>query len=410
MTVHNCHHVLRDNKWGKGVQLFSNAFGLGVTASPLRCDRKALGRARSGVFDAMVIGPSMRELIDRGYLADYKIFGPPQSIDTSRIRISDATGEYNQEELRREAHKSTITGDVVDHYLRLAPGKLGITFTVDVEIAVETAAAFRQKGVPAEAVSAKTPDTVRVALIDKFRRGEIKQLVNVDLFGEGMDVPAVEVCSMGRPTQSYGLYIQQFGRPMRPAPGKTHAIVIDHVGNVKRHKLPDRPREWSLDDEERGKKTKRAEDEIPVTTCVSCFRAFEAVTKTCPYCGHVQEPASRDAPEFVDGDLVEYSPELLASLGREIAWIDGDPRVPVGVNGPVAVNIRRNWHERQQAQGELRDTIALWAGIQRDVYDRSDSESYRRFYHMFGVDVLTAQTLNAADARKLTAIIRETFT
>lgn len=400
------HHALPDNKWGKGIKLFPHAWGVGFTATPIRLDRKSLGRKRGGVFDRLILGPSMRELIDRGYLADYIVWGPPQSIIMTDEDIG-SNGDYSDVKVRKKSHESKIVGDIVDHYLKLTPGKLGITFVVDVETATATAAAFRQKGVPAEAVSGKTADTVRTALIEKFRRGELRQLINVDLFGEGMDVPAVEVVSMGRPTLSYGLYVQQFGRAMRAATGKTHGGVIDHVGNVKRHKLPDRPRLWSLEDEERSRRKKTDEGEIPVTTCPACFRAYEAVTNRCPYCGHKPEPASRSAPEFVDGDLIEYSPELLSRLRGEADSVMRSFNAHIVT--PAQKVMAQNMELRRKAQEELRECIALWAGVQREVYDRSDSESYRRFYHTFGIDVLTAQTLGRPEAEKLATMIRETW-
>lgn len=409
--IDEAHHVLLNNKWGKGVTLFPQAYGVGFTASPVRADRRSLGAERSGVFHAMVIGPTMRDLINRGYLCEYKVFGPPQSIDTSKIDISDATGEYNPDQLRAAAHKSTITGDIVEHYLRLAPGKRGITFCVDVEIAVETAKAFQARGVPAEAISAETPNAVRAALIKKFRAGSILQLVNVDLFGEGFDVPDVEVVSMGRPTQSYALYLQQFGRAMRISPGKLFGIVIDHVGNVKTHKLPDRPRVWSLNDEERGKRKTPLDDKIPLTTCLRCYQAFEATKKYCPHCGFERIPAGRGSPELVDGDLVEYSPELLMHLGAQIKRIDSErPSIPPGIGGYAAIAIANAHGERYRAQLALREAMALWAGIQTQVYDRTISESHRRFYFTFGIDAMTAQTLGRPDAEKLTELIRSTFT
>lgn len=409
IVVHNCHHALTNNKWGKAIAMFPNARGLGFTATPIRCDRKSLAAAQGGVFHDMVIGPTMRELIDQGFLADYRIFGPPQSMDMSHVDVSKNTGEYTLPSLRKEAERSTITGDIVDHYMRIAPGKRGITFTVDVDQAVATAAAFNAAGVRAEAVSAKTPDSVRTSVIEKFARGDITQLVNVDLFGEGFDVPAVEVVSMGRPTQSYGLYIQQFGRALRPLEGKTHGILIDHVGNVKRHGLPDAPRVWSLMSEERGRRAEKDPDVVPVTTCVECFRAYEAITATCPFCGHHAEPESRGAPQFVDGDLIEFSPELLAQLRGEIEKIDGPARLPAGVNPAILGGARKNHRLRQEAQVVLRDCIAMWAGIERDVKGRGDSEIYRRFYHRFGIDILSAQGLKTADANKLTGLIRETY-
>jgi len=405
--IDECHHLLRDNKWGKGVQIFPNAYGVGFTASPVRCDRKSLARTQHGLFDAMVLGPSMRDLMDQGHLAQAKIFGPTPSIDRSKIEVSKSTGELNHSQTVDAVHKSRIVGDIVDSYLKFASGKRGITFTVDIEQAVETATAFNARGVRAVAVSSKTPDAVRVAMIDKFRAGQLDQLVNVDLFGEGMDVPAVEVVSMGRPTQSFSLYLQQFGRCMRTAPGKTHGIVIDHVENVKVHKLPWRDQAWSLENDEAGKRARKVDDAIPVTTCTTCFQAFEAVTSICPHCGAKQEPAGRSLPEQVDGDLIEYGPELLAQLGDEQRRIDGPPQVPQEASEMVQRAIRRNWEERQQAQAHLRDTIALWAGVGLHVYGRSDSEQYRRFYWKFGIDVGNAKLLDRAEAEKLRLQILE---
>lgn len=408
-----CHHFQETNQWGRAVKTFRNARGVGFTATPLRCDRKSLARSQGGCFDDMVVGPSIRELINDGYLSDYRIFGPPVSIDVSRVKVSKATGDFSNPSLREASKGSTITGDIVQHYLKIAPGKRGITFVVDVDAATKTAQMFRNAGVPAEAVSAKTPDAVRNAVIDQFRRGEILQLVNVDLFGEGFDVPAVEVVSMGRPTQSLGLYIQQFGRALRVLPGKSHGIIIDHVGNVKRHGLPDASRQWQLVMDHRAVS---GDDPyvMPVTTCLNCMQSYEAVTKICPFCGTERVPDSRGEPKFVEGDLVEFSPELLAQLRGEIDAIDApfDPQtdVPDALKGkPAARAIAKNYGNRQMAQDELRKTIALWAGIRRDR-GMGDSEIYRRFYHAHGVDILSAQAIREATAiNKLTQTVREGY-
>lgn len=408
--IDECHHVLAGNQWGRATLMFPRARGFGFTASPIRCDRKSLHAAQGGVFTDMRVGPSMRELIDLGFLADYRIFGPPQSIKESDLKVG-STGDYTRGSLHQASEKSTITGDIVEHYLKIAPGKRGITFTVDVESASRTAQAFREAGVPAEAVSAKTPDTVRNEVIRKFQNGKILQLVNVDLFGEGFDVPAVEVVSMGRPTQSFGLYIQQFGRALRTLDGKSHGIIIDHVGNVKRHGLPDAVRGWKLEAEESGRRSVvKDPDVMPVTTCVSCFAAFEAITSTCPHCGHVQEPESRSEPKFVDGDLIEFGPELLAELRAAKSKIDSDfVSVPAHLRGtPAEGRLNRIHGQNQVAQSTLRETIALWAGVRRDG-GMSDSEICRRFFHTFEVDILSAQSLDASDAEALAMKIQERY-
>ncbi len=395
------HHVLQDNKWGRACAMFPNAIGLGVTATPLRADGKGLGRHVDGLMDAMIVGPTMRDLIEQGFLTDYRIFAPPSDLDMSAVAMT-ASGDYSPPKLKAARRASHITGDVVQQYLRIAPGKLGVTFDTDVESATETAAAFRAAGVPAEVVTGESHPEFRAQTLRRFRNREILQLVNCDLFSEGFDLPAIEVVSMARPTQSYGLFCQQFGRALRPLAGKTHAIIIDHVGNVLRHGLPDAYREWSLDRRERRSRAAPT-DAIPVRTCLNeqCLSVYERIYKQCPFCGFEVVPSSRSAPEFVDGDLFELDPAALAALRGEKARIDGDCRVPPGSTPAVAGAIRRTHWERQEGQKPLRDAIALWAGWQNTL-GRADPEVYRRFYFKFGVDILTAQTLGATDAAELT--------
>lgn len=396
------HHLLRANKWGRAIELFPNAKGLGVTATPTRADGAGLGRHADGVFDHMVEGPGMRWLIDNGWLTDYRIFAPPSDLIMDDGDVG-STGDYSAPKMRAKAQKSHIIGDVVSHYLRIAPGKRGVTFATDVETATEMAARFNAAGVPAAVVHAKSKN--RDQIVRDFRAGKYLMLVNVDIFGEGFDLPAIDVVIMARPTMSYSLYAQQFGRALRIMNGKLVAIIIDHVGNVMRHGLPDRRREWILDRREKRSKG-RDPDVLPTKTCQECLAVYEAIYVACPYCHHVNEPAGRSRPEQVDGDLLELDPDTLAAMRGEIARIDeshidlkrrmeyaGAP--PQAVNGAVA-----NHRDRQQAQAALRDVIALWAGYQRQM-GRPDSESYRRFYFRYGVDVATAQTLGRKDANLL---------
>lgn len=417
------HHVLKANKWGIAAGMFPNARSLLPTATPLRADGKGLGRHADGLVDAMVLAPSMRDIINMGYLTDYRIFAPPSDLDLSQVALSQATGDYNADQLRKAVHKSHITGDVVAHYLKLAPGKLGVTFAVDVEAATEIASAFRAAGVTAEVVSAKTPDALRAQILRRFKAREIMQLVNVDLFGEGFDLPAIEVVSFARPTESFALYSQQFGRALRlmlskeaaaihahltdderraaiAASDKPVAFIIDHVNNVLRHGLPDSRREWSLDRRERRSSGKS--DAIPMRVCVNpeCIQPYERVYKCCPHCGHYPPPPNRTAPEFVDGDLLELDEATLAALRGEISRIDGDAVIPWGAAPEVAGAVRKRHWERREAQQDLRNMIAWWAGLE-SAQGRGESESYRRFYYKFGIDVANAQTLNAKDAGEL---------
>jgi superfamily II DNA or RNA helicase len=404
------HHLQKDNKWGKAVAMFPNAKGLGVTATPTRADGRGLGRHTDGLMDYIVNGPGMRELIDQGYLTDYRIFAPPNDLDLSTVNVSQTTGDYNQKQLKVSIRRSRIVGNVVEHYLRIAPGKQGVTFATDVETATDIANQYRSAGTSAEVVSAKTPDKLRVEIIRRFRKSEILQLVNVDIFGEGFDLPAIEVVSFARPTESYVLYCQQFGRSLRTMGGKTHAIIIDHVGNVIRHGLPDRPRVWSLDRRER-RNNGSDPDLIPVRTCRQCTGVYEAIYKVCPYCGFHWVPAERITPEQVEGDLEELDPAVLATMRGEIERID-QPASQVrsnmlhaGMGDIPAAGAAKQHRLRQEAQEQLREAIALWGGMMRSKR-MPDTESYRRFFYRYGTDVMSAQVLGRSDAEILNSKIR----
>lgn len=415
------HHVLRENKWGKGCALFPNAWGLGVTATPTRANGRGLGRHAHGVFDRLVQGPTMRDLIRMGYLTDYRVFCPRSNIDLSNVKVGDS-GEFVDVQLRAARKRSSLTGDLVEAYLQHAAGKLGITFDVDIESATETAAAYRARGVPAEVVSSKTPEDLRAMILRRFKAREVLQLVNVDLFGEGFDLPAVEVVSMGRPTASYSLFAQQFGRMVRlmvlgfshaqweamtpalrlaaiAASPKPKGILIDHVGNVARHGLPDRWREWTLDAREsRARSTPT--DAVPTWDCPECGSANERVHKVCQYppCTGELLPPGRSTLEQVDGDLVELDPSVLASLRGEVARIDGPP--PRLSDAYAMAGAAKHHRARQIAQESLRSWVAQWAGCWR-VEGHGDSEIWRRFFHTYRLDVMTAQTLGAKEAEAL---------
>lgn len=397
------HHALPDNQWGKAIATLPAGYGVGFTATPQRCDRKPLGRSQGGIFDHMVLGPSPRALMDRGFLSRYRIYGPPPSFDRSEVKRSKRTGEFVPASLRTVAEKSTITGDVVDHYLKLAPGKIGLTFCVDLKIAHDTAQAFCQRGVPAVAVSGKTPDAQRQEALDRLARGDLKQVTNVDLFGEGMDCPVIECVSMARPTESLGLYLQQFGRLLRPSPGKDFGILIDHVGNVQKHGLPDTERNWSLSID---KLVTKQSDAKPIRICGACMLVFESFLTTCPFCGFKPPIEERSKPEHVEGDLIEYTPEMIKQLQGEIDRIDGPPVVPRSATDLVAAGIAKQWSARQESQRILREAISFWAGVFQQIHGETDSEIWRRFYHTFGLDIMTAQSLGASDATKLTEQIR----
>lgn len=434
-TIDEGHHVTKTNKWGKVFQgLPDYCYGLFPTATPRRADGLGLGSHADGLADALVEGPSPRQLINMGYLCDYQLACPRVSdINLSEIDVSAATGDYNRDQLRKAIRASRkIVGDVVKNYLKLATGKQAVVFAIDVEEAIKIADEFKRQGVKCEVVTGEMDDGLRANILERFESRDLQVLVNVDLFGEGFDVPGIEVVIMARPTKSWSLFCQQFGRALRlfiskilaaawdtfsdeqrrahiATSEKPYALIIDHVGNMVEHGYPDAPQVHSLDRRERRSKGS-PDDAIPLRACLNefCLKPYERSEVACPYCGtEPPPPKQRNGPEFVDGDLVLLDMETLARLRGDVDKVDGPCYIPKAVPDHARGGLIANHNLRQDEQRKLRQAIDQWAG-----YNPAKSErvQHKTFYFKFSMSVMEAKALNAKDAAALREKIESTFT
>lgn len=307
VIVDEAHHAAAGT-WGKIIAAMPDAKLLGVTATPIRTD----GQGLSAAFDDMVIGPSMSQLIDMGFLVRPVVYAPPTQMSLDGIRKRG--GDYDQRQVAERMDKPTITGSAVDHYRKLCAGKPAVAFCASVEHARHVAEQFRAAGFRAQSVDGQMLDTERKAAIDGLGNGSLHVVTSCDIISEGTDIPVVSAAILLRPTQSTGLYIQQVGRALRPAPGKDRAIILDHVGNVLRHGMPQEDRDWSLDGIERHKKA--ANDNEPIVKqCSKCYAVFTPAP-ACPQCGHVEETKARKI-EVTDGTLSEITEAQAAALKLE---------------------------------------------------------------------------------------------
>lgn len=432
------HHILVSNKWGRSCMLFPNARWLLPTATPERGDNQGLGRDADGIADAIIEGPPMRWIIDNGYLTDYIIRAPlPADLDLTNVTVG-TNGEYNQVQLRKAVHRSAkIVGNVVDTYLAHTRGKLGIVFAVDIEHAKALTTEFNNKGVPAELITADSSEEERREILKRYRNRQTLVLVNVDLFGEGFDLPAIEVVMMARPTASYALYAQQFGRglrllitPAQQAQWETYTVeqrlaviaqsikpiahIHDHVGNVLHFfGPPDKPREWSL--ERRGARRSGPTDAIPLRVCSNrmCLQPFERFYPACPYCHMpVPVPAGASLPEQVDGDITLYTPEMLRAIFGVNSVQEALERkpsnfcaIPPGVSPATVRTLQQRHHEKLQQQAKLKELMSLVMPP-----TRNERENMRRFFLQYGVDIVGARLLGAAETAELNQKVLDTLT
>lgn len=296
-----CHH-LAAGSWASLFSSFPNSFHIGLTATPERLDGRGLG----AFFKEMINGPGVQELIEQGYLSPYKLYAP---MTISMQGVHTRMGDYEKREAAHAVDKPTITGNVIQHYRRFCDRKKAVVFCVSVQHSQHVTEQFNKAGIPAAHVDGETPQEERDEAIKRFREGSIYILSNVELFGEGFDVPSIEAAILLRPTQSLGLYLQQVGRALRPAPGKAQAIILDHVGNCERFGLPDEERAWSLAgrDERGGKKDGST---LSIRICPKCFAAQIPGRPTCKFCSYLFEIKPREVEEK-EGELGEVDLEVL---------------------------------------------------------------------------------------------------
>ena len=296
IIVDEAHHAIAGS-WRKIIDALPQARVLGVTATPIRSDGKGL----RDVFDTMVTGPTVQQLIDMGHLVRPVVYAPPTQLDLAGVKRR--MGDFDQAELGKRVDKPTITGSAVEHYRKLCDRQPAIAFCVSVAHAQHVAADFRSAGYQAKAIDGSMPDAERKQAIEDLGAGRLHVLTSCDIISEGTDIPVVAAAILLRPTQSMGLFIQQVGRALRPAPGKDRAIILDHVGNCMRHGLPQDDRDWSLDGLLDAGKRKRENDVAPVKQCEKCYAVFTP-RPVCPVCGHTHEIKEREIKQ-TEGELQE---------------------------------------------------------------------------------------------------------
>lgn len=300
MIVDEAHHaVARDHT--ALMDHWPDMLTLGLSATPERLDGRGLGDR----FDVLLKGPSVRWLIDNNFLSDFRYFAPGKP-DLSGV--ASVAGDYNQSQLEDVMGQAALIGDVVRHYRELAADQPGIVFAVTRAHSRMIAKAFQAHGIDAAHIDGSMNDRERNAIVEAFRAGLLKVLVNVDLFGEGFDVPGIVYCGLCRPTKSLSMWMQQCGRALRIFDGKEHAIICDHAGNTFHHGLPDDERHWSLAAKSKSKRT-GATDAIAVHQCPLCYQVTASQRRVCP-CGYVFTIRERSIA-WEDGELFELRPDEL---------------------------------------------------------------------------------------------------
>lgn len=297
IIIDEAHHAVAGS-WAKILERLNEAKLLGVTATPMRLDGRGLG----DFFDQLIVGPSVKSLTEQGYLAPAKCFTIPRKLDRNSIGISG--GDFKTGEAAEILQRNKINGDAVVEYTRHCPGKPALVFCCTIKHSEFVAQLFRDAGYRAESLSCELDHATRKQHIQDLGSGRLDILTSCNVISEGTDIPIVTAAILLRPTASEALYLQQVGRALRPAPGKDHALIIDCVGNILTHGMPDAERAYSLDS-----KKKKEYSAPPVRECPKCYAVLPAQTTVCPECGYVFAAKTPKHVMIERVDLVEIKVE-----------------------------------------------------------------------------------------------------
>lgn len=340
VVVDESHHV-PSASWSGVLQHYPDAVVVGLTATPIRADRKGLG----DYFTTIVEAARPSQLFADGFLSPFEAF----AFDAPELHdVKIRAGDFDAKALALASNTSVLVGNAARAYRTYAPGRRAIAFAVNIEHSLRLRDEFRADGWRAEHVDGDTPEEERADALARFAAGDVDVIVNVALFTEGLDIPAAEVCIMCRPTLSESMCLQQVGRVLRPFPGK-RALIMDCAGNLLRHGLPNEDREWQL-----VSTPKRVRD---VNTCPLCRAVFGSIRDdgSCPKCGEiiappreVREEQARKEKERIEGERIEA--ERIRELRRQHA-------------ANVPTEQKRAYYDRLVAQAAGKKYRAGWVFI-----------------------------------------------
>jgi superfamily II DNA or RNA helicase len=289
IVIDEGHHVTPGNKWGALKAWFPNARIVGFTATPARMDNESLHVSNGGLFDNLVQAKdlqkeSIKALIGRGYLCDFKVLSPQEP-----EKIKNKKGEIE------------LAADPAQQYIEHLKGHRAVMFCPSIKNSREFAAQFREKGISSAHIGSDLSSVEVSRRLEAFADGQIDILTNVDMVSEGFDLPGITGIIFAKKTGSFIAFRQWIGRALRPATGKSKAIIIDLVGNIAKHGLPDDHIEWDILDPPKDSGKLR---EAP---CYSCGVWYPIKESECPECGARNKLLTR---EQLGDHYVEIIPRL----------------------------------------------------------------------------------------------------
>ena len=352
VIVDECHcRSVAIERW---MQLRPDLIFIGLSATPWA---KGMGKH----WQSLVIGATIRELTDQGYLTPARVFGPSEP-DLSEVKM--VAGDYHEGQLSKAMSKPKLVADIVETWIKLGEGRPTLCFGVDRAHAKMLQERFLSAGIAAEYVDMDTSREERQIIKRRFHDNEIQVVCNIGTMTKGIDWD-VRCIIMARPTKSEMLFVQIVGRGLRPADEKTDCIILDHSGTTSELGLPEDIYHDTLDDGRQAKGVKAERKEPLPWKCPQCTAMVPVKTPICPSCGFERKKQSK--VETIHGELVQVSGKKKDKDPHGMVTLHGVEIPREAFFGQLKQYASDKGYKPGWAANQYRDRLGTWPNHYRDA-------------------------------------------
>ena len=285
---------------------------IGLTATPFRSGHGLLYEGKGRLFNKLSYDLSSMEsfnrLVDEGYLTT--LISKPAELEMDITGVKTTANDFNQKALSKRFDRQTITQQAVEEVIKMGQNyKSWLIFAIDIEHADNINKELQYRGIVSDVLHSRSV-TNKSRVTTAFKKGKIRALVSVGMVTTGFDAPNIDLLVLLRPTKSPVLHIQMIGRGLRIAPKKTHCLVLDFAGNIKRL--------GPINDVQVPVKGKKGSGDPIVKLCPQCGCIHHPTVKICDVCKFVFE--------FVEKIKNTYSNDQVVAKGKALSksWVNVD--------------------------------------------------------------------------------------
>jgi len=326
---------------------------VGFTATPFRLSSGLLHQGEGALFDAIAHETNVRDLIDAGFLSRPVSYFEKWQLDTAGV--GTRAGDFIASQLEVPALDPKAIDNIVSRTIASGDDRKGwLVFGCTVAHCQALADEITARGISTATIFGDTPGKERAAIIESYKRQEIRCLVSMGVLTTGFNAKHVDLIVLARPTKSTGLYIQMVGRGTRLSPGKDNCLILDFGSNISRHGPFDDPLIP-------GEKRKGEAGDALIKYCEICEAICAASARSCPECGHEFPPPERK---------VSAAPEAAPIMAPPPEWLDVD-------------HVSFALHEKPEKPTSLKvsyrtgmTTHSEWVCLGHEGYARSKAESW----------------------------------